>query len=445
KVPVLHAIGLNDKIVPNDENSFRLIDNYVKAGGIATVFPMTRGEQKLEGHHYPIEQPEKIAAFIVQNTTPVKNPIDPSVYHTVRSHLGNSYLKFTTEKKGRVAFMGGSITEHGAWRNKICRYLQERFPDTEFEFINAGISSTGSTPGAFRLEKDVLSKGEIDLLFEEAAVNDPTNGFASIANVRAMEGIIRHAMIRNPRMDIVVMHFADPDKVKWYNEGRTPHVINDHEKVADHYKVITINLAKEVTDRIKAGEFNWENDFKDLHPSLFGHEVYARSIKSLLQSEYSKPTASSGKQLPALLDKFSYSSGMYEDVSKAKLIKGWKLDNNWIPTDGLATRSQYINLPALIATEPNAELKLEFTGTAIGVCVASGADAGKLAYSIDGGPFKTKDLYTQWSSFLHLPWYVMLNDELKRGKHQIVIRISTEKHADSKGHAARILHFLVNK
>jgi len=121
------------------------------------------------------------------------------------------------------------------------------------------------------------------------------------------------------------------------------------------------------------------------------------------------------------------------------------LDENWKPEDGIGTRPQYVDLPALIATEPNAELRLEFTGTAIGVCVASGPDAGKLSYSIDGGPFKTKDLYTQWSSFLHLPWYVMLNDELKRGRHRIVIRISPEKHPDSKGHAARILHFLVNK
>jgi sialidase-1 len=445
KVPVFHAVGLNDKIVPNEENSFRLIDHYIKAGGIATVFPMTRGEQKLEGHHYPIEQPEKIASFIIQNSTPVKNLIDPSVYHTVRSGLANSHSKFANEKRGRVAFMGGSITEHGAWRNKICQYLKERFPETVFEFINAGISSTGSTPGAFRLEEDVLSKGMIDLFFEEAAVNDPTNGFTSVANQRAMEGIIRHALSSNPKMDIVLMHFVDPDKVKSYNEGKTPDVINDHEKVAAHYNVNTINLAKEVTDRIKAGEFDWENDFKDLHPSLFGHEVYIRSIKSLLQSEYSKASTTLIRPMPSVLDIFSYSSGIYEDVNKARNIKSWLLDENWKPNDGISTRPQYVDLPALIATEPNAELRLEFTGTAIGVCVASGPDAGKLEYSIDGGPFKTKDLYTQWSSFLHLPWYVMLNDELKRGRHRIVIRISPEKHPDSKGYAARILHFLVNK
>jgi hypothetical protein len=61
--------------------------------------------------------------------------------------------------------MGGSITEGNGWRNLVCQYLKERFPDTQFEFINAGISSTGSTPGAFRLEKDVLMMLKIQMLF----------------------------------------------------------------------------------------------------------------------------------------------------------------------------------------------------------------------------------------------------------------------------------------
>lgn len=36
--------------------------------------------------------------------------------------------------------------------------LKQRFPDTEFTFIDAGIPSTGSTPHAFRFENDVLQK-----------------------------------------------------------------------------------------------------------------------------------------------------------------------------------------------------------------------------------------------------------------------------------------------
>jgi sialidase-1 len=102
-------------------------------------------------------------------------------------------LVFEREKKGRVVFLGGSITAGGGWRDSLCADLQKRFPETQFEFINAGISSLGSTPGAFRFERDVLSKGRVDLIFIDAAVNDRVNGFGTVEQILGMEGIVRHA------------------------------------------------------------------------------------------------------------------------------------------------------------------------------------------------------------------------------------------------------------
>jgi sialidase-1 len=362
--------------------------------------------------------------------------------------MNNSFIKFSKEKKGRVAFMGGSITEGSGWREKICTYLIEKFPGTQFEFINAGISSTGSTPGAFRLENEVLSKGPIDLFFEEAAVNDRTNGFDSIAQIRGMEGIIRHARINNPLMDIVVMHFVDPEKIAEYKNGITPNEIQNHEKVADHYKINTINLAKEVSTRIDAGEFTWKDDFKNLHPSAYGHEIYTRSIKSFLNNAYAKMDTSvqyAQHSIPAMFDQFSYAGGDYLSVTAASSLSGWTVVESWKPNDGAGTRKQYVDLLALIAEKPDAELKLKFSGKAIGICIASGPDAGMIEYSVDGKKFKQVDLYTQWSGGLHLPWYIMLEDELKKKGHTLVIRISNEKNQKSKGNACRILHFLVNQ
>jgi hypothetical protein len=96
-------------------------------------------------------------------------------YHHQRNGIRNSLLKFQREEKGRVAFLGGSITYNGGWRDSISNYLQKRLTDTEFAFICAGIPSRGSTSAAFRLERDVLAGGPVDLLFEEAVVNDTRN------------------------------------------------------------------------------------------------------------------------------------------------------------------------------------------------------------------------------------------------------------------------------
>lgn len=382
-----------------------------------------------------------------QNTASI-NFIKPSKYHNHRQSLQNSYYKFSQEKKGRVAFMGGSITEHGAWRGKVEDYLKNRFPDTDFEFINAGISSTGSTPGAFRLEQDVLSKGPIDLFFEEAAVNDEVNGFNEKSQLRGMEGIINHALKRYPNMDVVMLHFIDPPKLEIYKRGGIPEVIVNHEKVAEHYQVNSINLAREITDRIVAGEFNWQDDFKDLHPSPFGHEIYSRSISTFLDDAYAKAASFNPKpvirQLPKALDNFSYTSGQYLPVKQAINVSNWNYIENWAPKDGVSTRKRYVDMPAMVAEVSGAEMKLDFIGKAIGICIASGPDAGMIEYSIDGTAFKKIDLYTQWSGGLHLPWYLMLSEELQDKKHTLTIRTITEKNSKSKGNACRILHFLVN-
>lgn len=372
--------------------------------------------------------------------------INSSDYHILRNGLQNSFIKFSKKKKGRVAFLGGSITYNPGWRDSISSYIEKRFPETEFEFIAAGIPSMGSTPGAFRLERDILSKGKIDLLFVEAAVNDPTNGRSSTEQIRGMEGIIRHARSSNPKMDIITMYFVDPDKMEDYNVGQTPEVIKNHELVANHYQVSSINLAKEVTDRINAGEFTWTDDFKNLHPSPFGQIIYYNSIKSMLGLVWVNEGVKIKKHpMPKKFDEFSYDRGTLIRIEKVQIIQGWSIVESWKPSGKEGTRAGYVNVPLLISSQPSSELTLKFKGKAIGIAVAAGPDAGIIEYSIDGGNFKKLDLFTQWSSHLHLPWYYVMDAELASSKHSITIRTSHQKNENSKGNACRIKHFFINE
>lgn len=447
KIPILHSVSLKDSIVPYLENTFPLVQRYINLGGPATIMPMTKGKQTLEGHHFPIENPERIAQFIKFHTLQKGFPLPASDFHVLRSDFQHSFLKFKNEKKGVVAFMGGSITESDGWRNKVCQYLKEKFPETAFEFVNAGIASTGSTPGAFRLSSEVLSKGKIDLLFEEAAVNDRTNGFDSLAQIRGMEGIVRQAKRSNPQMDIVLMHFVDPEKLIDYQHGVIPSEIQNHERVAEHYQVNSIHLAKEVYERIKNKEFTWADDFKDLHPSPFGQEVYFQSIKTFLNNAFilvQKNDVTTAYTLPNILNDGSYDKGRYLSIKNAEIKSDFMSVDSWKPKDSAGTRKQYVNIPALIGEKPDAAFQLEFTGNTIGICVASGPDAGIISYSIDGKPFKKLDLFTRWSENLHLPWYLMLGQSLNEKKHILRVRILSEKNQKSKGNACRILHFLVN-
>jgi sialidase-1 len=373
--------------------------------------------------------------------------VDSDDFHIHRNSLANSFLKFQNEKKGRVVFLGGSITFNPGWRDSVCNYLQQKFPETEFDFINAGIPSMGSTPGAFRFEQDVLKNGPVDLLFEEAAVNDDTNERTSTEIIRGMEGIVRHALTSNPACDVVLMYFADPGKTEHYRKGEVPGEIQLHEKVAAHYNISAINLAREVTARMDAGEFDWKNDFKDLHPSPFGQNVYFQSIKTFLEKEWeigqAKKTVTP-HDVPQPADPSSYDNGKLVQPAPRKPIKGWALVENWKPADGKGTRANYVDVPMLEGNYPGKIVKFHFEGDAVGIAVAAGPDAGIVEYSIDDTPWKKQDLFTAWSSGLHLPWFYTLGAGLKPGSHVLQIRLSKDKNPESTGNFCRIRYFYFN-
>lgn len=361
--------------------------------------------------------------------------------------LDNFLLRVRKDKEATVAFLGGSITAGKGWRDKVMDYLQRTYPQTAFEFINAGIPSLGSVPHAFRLETDVLSHGQIDLLFVESAVNDLANGTSVIQQRRALEGIVRHALGEQPAMNIVLMAFVDEPKIADYHAGKVPVAVKVHADIASHYGLPFINLAKEVSMRIAAKEFTWKDDFIDLHPSPFGQNVYFRTIRTLLElaSERKPSTRMASLRLPAAMEKYCYADGKYAAPAEASGRRGFTVDPSWNPRDDSKTRKRFVDIPMLTSEEPGSSFDFSFRGNAVGIAVVAGPDAGIIRYVIDGGEGSTVDLFTQWSRSLHLPWYLVLGDSLKSGKHTLHVTLLDSHNARSAGSACRVVYLLVNK
>ncbi|MBO9732572.1 MAG: SGNH/GDSL hydrolase family protein [Chitinophaga sp.] len=375
-----------------------------------------------------------LLSIAITVTTQAQEP-----FVTSYGHLDNALYNISSGRKVTVTFLGGSITNMEGWRGKVCEYLSAAWPGTAFRYINAGIPSLGSLPHAFRFKQDVADKGPTDLLFLEAAVNDRVNGTNEITQRRAMEGIIRHAFRANPKVNIVLMAFADEDKMADYHAGKIPVEVQVHEDLAKKYHLPFINLAKEVTTRIDAGEFNWKDDFKDLHPSPFGQNIYFNAIKRLLESEFSRPVPKRpvAFKLPAPADPLNYEKGNYADIHRATAQNGFTVAESWEPTDHVPTREGFVKVPMLVSGKAHATVAFAFTGRTVGVSVLSGPDAGVITYRIDNGPVQTKNIRTQWSKSLYLPWYLVLGDDLAPGKH--ILTIETGDAAE----VTRIVHFLV--
>jgi len=383
----------------------------------------------------------------LQTNLSAEHPLNIPAVSQKNIHLRGSYQnskqKFETEKTGHVAFLGGSITEMNGYRPMVCQFLEKTFPETKFQFTNAGISSTCSNTGAFRTNRDVVSQGSVDLFFVEFAVNDDQDaGHSETAAIRGMEGVIAQVRQHNPYADIVMVHFVNPSMLETIQQNKKPLSSSSHERVAEHYQISTIDLASEVAQLIQEKQLTWKQ-FGGTHPAPFGNAICAAMIEKLLTKVWQEKGPRTKHASPKEpLDPFSFRKGRLIEIKNAKLKSDWAMKvPEWDSIPG-SKRSRFTSIPMLCATKAGAELELDFEGTALGVYTVAGPDAGILEVSIDDGPFLPFDLYHQYSKGLHYPRSVVFNSQLKPGKHHAKIRLSEK--SSGTGHAARIMSFVGN-
>lgn len=364
----------------------------------------------------------------------------------VRGGLPHAYARFTREKTGHVAFIGGSITEMPGYRPRVGSLLKERFPETEFTFTAAGISSTCSTTGAFRLTRDVLEQGPVDLFFIEFAVNDDQDAAHSReACIRGLEGIVRQTRAHNPQAEMVITYFVNPSMLSKLQNGEMPIAIAAHDAVAKHYQIPTIFLAQEVADQIAMGKLTWQQ-YGGTHPKPFGNSICATMIDRLFDMTWKNAPADQRKHdLPEMLNRFSYARGRFLPLSDANLPEGWKLHRPAWETLRGSCRTRFRQAKLLCTQVPAEPLSVQFTGTAIGAFILAGPDAGDVNYTIDGEhasrPLVT---YHRFSKGLHYPRTVMFATDLSEGQHTLTLQPVTQEDAGSRGSALRILAFVAN-
>lgn len=373
----------------------------------------------------------------------------------LRGRLSNSGRRFLHDQAGHVAFLGGSITEMNGYRPRVESWLSQQFPKTQFTFTNAGISSTCSWTGAFRLQRDVLSQGPVDLLFVEFAVNDDQDAHHTADGcIQGMEGIIRHVRRHNPAADIVMVHFVNPDMLATIQSGQEPLSSGQHELVARYEGVSSVYLSREVADRIAAEELTWEQ-FGGTHPGPLGNQLAADLIADLLTTAWQEDIRQAGAAADDLREPHpspnaplltsAFDQGALLPHSAAVIVQGWATGvPDWKQIAG-SQRERFSREELLTADQPGAELTLNFTGRAVGAWVLAGPDAGQVEARIDGGAWKTIELYHSYSRQLHYPRTVMFESALPPGPHRLELRVGSQHHPDSTGHAARVLSLVVNQ
>ena len=354
-------------------------------------------------------------------------------------------------KKGHeahVAFLGGSITQKKSGHfAMVSEWLRQEWPNVDFTFTNAGLSSTCSVSGAFRLNRDVLSLGKVDLLIVEFAVNDDQDaGHDRKTAIRGLEGIIRQYFQSNPTGDVISVQFVNRSMLDKIEAGGEAISSASHKDVARHYGVPIADVGQALASEIRKGRMTWANDYGGAHPTDRGYELASGLITYIIENTILTETPVV-KALPQPLDLGSYFNALVVNPQSLEWLGGWKwepVSRSLLPLGGI--RDQYGAFRALRSDESGSFLYYNFTGIMLGAFVLAGPDAGSVEVSVDRGEWKRIQLFHErFSKSLNYPRYVILADDLARGAHQVAIRVSESKPEMSAGHAATILFFGVNR
>ena len=190
-------------------------------------------------------------------------------------------------EKVTIACIGGSITqgtiaggkrdtevgERKAYADRFFDWWEQRFPETEFRFVNAGIGGTDSYLGVHRLERDVLDS-EPDLVLVEFAVNDGNNSFYK----KSYDNLIYNLLTDDAAPAVICLFMAQTSGIS----AQTSEVL-----VGYHYSVPMLSYANVISDMIETGRYTAKELSGDgVHPSALGHAVTGEILWNYLNGVY---------------------------------------------------------------------------------------------------------------------------------------------------------------
>ena len=168
RIPILHIVAENDRVVPPKENTYLLKTRLEQHGGQLEVISVAKGTQKSNGHHFDHPQPSRVVEFIAHHA---------GATQTSRLDL--------LRRSSRIVFLGDSITYAGHYTAFFDAWLLTQKLDPSPIVMNvglpsetvSGLSEDGHAGGRFprpdlaeRLDR-VLQTTKPDLVFACYGIN----------------------------------------------------------------------------------------------------------------------------------------------------------------------------------------------------------------------------------------------------------------------------------
>ncbi len=364
---------------------------------------------------------------IYENRKSAGNVIDKEAGILNRGNLTRLKNFMNRAAKGErltVGFIGGSITQGFAateadkcYAARTVAWLRKLFPNTEFDYVNAGIGATNSQFGAARVQEDLLRRLP-DLVMVEFSVNDHSTPH----DRETYEGLVRQIYGSSSHPAMVLLHSV------YYDTGKSAAYY--HAQIARHYDLPSLSMQNSIYPAVAAGRLPAEKITADfLHPNDLGHELMASVITNFLEKVIHDKSEEQKECFPEPLTENTYEhcsrlqyfnsmpekSGFEEDMTPQREITDI-FRNGWS------------------AGEKGAYLKFTFRGTGAAVQYRRVKDgpAPIAAAVVDGDPQTACVLDgtfdETWGDKMQL---TTVAEHLPYGEHQVCVEI-TETHAEDR-------------
>lgn len=331
--------------------------------------------------------------------------------------LANVIKKLQAGEDVTVAYLGGSITQGTSAGDKLCYarlttdWLQEKFPDANITYVNAGIGATGSYIGVHRADKDVLSK-DPDLIFIDFSVNDTTE--RTEINKETYASLLRKLWNHSTNPAIVTIAMTQDNGTSF---------IEYHGEVVKKFDIPMISYKDAILDIIDKGYIKWTDISDDnIHPNVPGHALLTDLITNYLQS---------------VIDDLDNISGAESDFAAVTDIGNTYVGATLLMSDNIeptklgafkAVNTTFGNFqnPWLLRStdgqfDADSAIEFEFEGTNVGLLYGRLTSSSCVAdISIDGEVVKTVNpaFPGGWGNYVE---FEEIATGLSEGKHTITI------------------------
>lgn len=239
-----------------------------------------------------------------------------------------------------VGVIGGSITQGSSATNEKNSYAYlfyqwwvNAFPDTEVNYVNAGIGATNSYLAVHRVDNDLLAH-KPDVVVVEFSVNDSNTTFFR----NTYEDLVRKILKADNDPAVIQLFMTMEDGTS----AQTQHLY-----VGFNYDLPRISYREAVLKEMEEGRLAWKEISPDnIHPNDKGHAIVGELLWNFLNSVYLRMDSLAGE--PEYVLKAPLSSEAYENSfildsesieprQMGSFKKGnifYRFNNNWYTDSG---------------------------------------------------------------------------------------------------------------